>query len=205
MIIINTTKVFIQTEPKITMAPNQEVRIKHIASVFSTDSKKENEIMELKVYHIPHNKTNDVIPALKIINVIHKYDQNIDLRLIGNTEILVNIQKEKDERTIFIIIKTILVCFILFLGAGLAIINFHADVNMGESLQIVYHMLTGEENHKPLILLIPYSLGIGAGMSVFFNHIFQKKWKKEPSPLEMEMFLYEKNMDDFILDSTKHN
>lgn len=203
--IINFVKVFIQTEPKITMAPNQEVKIKDIASVFSTDNKTEKEIMELKVHHISDNKRNDVISALKIINAIHKYDKNIDLRLIGNTEILVNIQRETNESKSFTIIKTILVCFILFLGAGLAIINFHADVNMNESLQIVYHMFTGEENHKPLILFIPYSLGIGAGMSIFFNQIFQNKWKKEPSPLEVEMFMYEKNMDDFILDSTKHN
>ncbi len=124
---------------------------------------------------------------------------------MGDTEILVNIQGESSEWKLFSILKTALVCFILFLGAGLAIVNFHADVNMDKSLQIIYHMVTGEEKQKPLILLIPYSLGIGAGMTVFFNHLFQKKWKKEPSPLEVEMFMYEKNIDDYILDTTKHN
>lgn len=146
-----------------------------------------------------------MIPALKIINIVYKYNENIDLKIMGDIEILVNIQGEDNEGKLFTIIKTALVCFILFLGAGLAIVNFHADVNMDKSLQIIYHMVTGEENQKPFILLIPYSLGIGAGMTVFFNHVFQKKWKKEPSPLEVEMFMYEKNIDDYILDTTKHN
>lgn len=165
----------------------------------------EKEILELEVQDISGRKKNDVIPALKIINIVYNYDKNIDLRIMGDTEILVNIQGENEESKLFTIIKTIMVCLILFLGAGLAIVNFHADVNMDKSLQIIYHMVTGEKNSKPLILLIPYSLGIGAGMSVFFNHIFQKKWKKEPSPLEVEMFMYEKNIDDYILDTTKHN
>lgn len=124
---------------------------------------------------------------------------------MGDTEILVNIQKEEEQNTLYLVIKTILVCFILFLGAGLAIVNFHADVSMDKSLEILYHMITGEESKRPLILLVPYSLGIGTGMAVFFNHVLQKKWKKEPSPLEVEMFMYEKNIDDYILDTTKHN
>ncbi|WP_352419983.1 stage V sporulation protein AA [Proteiniborus sp.] len=202
---MNAVKVFLQTEPKVTVAPEQKLKIKDVASIFCTDKKIEKEILELEVHDISGKIKNDVIPALKIINVVHKYNENIDLEIMGDTEILVNIQGESSEWKLFSILKTALVCFILFLGAGLAIVNFHADVNMDKSLQIIYHMVTGEEKQKPLILLIPYSLGIGAGMTVFFNHLFQKKWKKEPSPLEVEMFMYEKNIDDYILDTTKHN
>lgn len=194
-----------QVEPKITATPGQTIKIRDIASIFCTDKSVEKAIIELKVHEITGKKLNDVIPVLRIINVIYGYDKTIDLTVMGETEILVDVQGDTNESKITDIIKTALVCFILFLGAGLAIVNFHADVNMDQSLQIIYHMVTGEENRKPLIMLIPYSIGIGTGMSVFFNHVFQKKWKKEPSPLEVEMFMFEKNIDDFILDKTKHN
>ncbi len=170
-----------------------------------TDKTIEDSLLELEVHHISDKQVYDVIPALRIINVIHEFDKNIELTVMGEAEILVDVQGNNRESKAFNIAKIVLVCFILFLGAGLAIVNFHADVNMDQSLQIIYHMVTGEENSKPLILLIPYSIGIGTGMTVFFNHMFQNKWKKEPSPLEVEMFMYQKNIDDYILDETKHN
>ncbi len=164
-----------------------------------------SEILELEVHNKTDSKKKFIIPVFKIINVIHEYDENIDLTLMGSTETLVDVQDNNNKSKLLTIIKTILVCIVLFLGAGLAIINFHADVNMDQSLQIIYHMVTGKENNKPLILLIPYSLGIGTGMLVFFNHVFQRKLQKEPSPLEVEMFLYQKNMDNYILDGNKDN
>lgn len=196
---------FLQVEPKITATPRQIIKIKDIASIFCTDKSVEKAIVELKVHETTTEKLNDVIPALRIINVIYEFDKTIDLRVMGETEILIDVQGDTNENKIINIFKTALVSFILFLGAGLAIVNFHADVSMDKSMQIIYQMVTGEENQKPLIMLIPYSIGIGTGMSVFFNHVFQKKWKKEPSPLEVEMFMFEKNIDDFILDKTKHN
>lgn len=167
----------------------------------------EESLLELKVHEVSGKKINDVIPALRVINVIHEFNKDIELTVMGEAEILVDVQgnNSNNESKVLNIIKTVLVCFILFLGAGLAIVNFHADVNMDQSLQIIYHMVTGEENSKPLILLIPYSIGIGTGMTIFFNHMFQSKWKREPSPLEVEMFMYQKNIDDYILDKTKHN
>ncbi|MNP77793.1 hypothetical protein D3C76_1752930 [compost metagenome] len=36
-------------------------------------------------------------------------------------------------------------------------------------------------------------------MVVFFNHLFKKKWNEEPTPLEVEMFLYQKNIDHYVV------
>lgn len=198
-------KAFLQIEPKVTARPGQKIKVKDVASVFCTDKVVEKKLLELEIYNVTETKAHDVIPVLEIINAIYKYDETIDVRVIGETEILVDVKKNTNENKVFDIVKTVLICFILFFGAGLAIVNFHADVNMDQSLQIIYHMVTGEENYRPLILMIPYSIGIGTGMTIFFNHTFPKKKKKEPSPLEVEMFMYQKNIDDYILDDTKHN
>jgi stage V sporulation protein AA len=87
----------------------------------------------------------------------------------------------------------------LFIGAGLTIMNFHEDVAMSSVHQKIYFLITGRENAKPLILQIPYSLGVGIGMILFFNHIFKKRFNEEPSPLEVEMFNYQQDLDQYII------
>jgi stage V sporulation protein AA len=63
----------------------------------------------------------------------------------------------------------------------------------------IYELVTGVRNDHPLLLQIPYSIGIGIGMMVFFNHLFRKKINEEPSPLEVEMFMYEENVNKYII------
>ena len=35
-------------------------------------------------------------------------------------------------------------------------------------------------------------------MAVFFNNVFSKKINEEPTPLEMEMYTYRQNVDEYI-------
>jgi hypothetical protein len=88
--------------------------------------------------------------------------------------------------------------FLLFIGSITAIINFHSDVDMKQAHKAIYRVITGIETDKLLLIQIPYSLGIGAGMSVFFNHVFNKKINKEPTPLEMEIHTYQQGVDKYI-------
>jgi len=81
--------------------------------------------------------------------------------------------------------------------------NFHTDVSMEQVHQRIYYLVTGAYNARPLILQIPYSLGIGLGMVLFFNHVFKRKLNDEPSPLELEVFLYQENIDQYVIDHEK--
>lgn len=60
-------------------------------------------------------------------------------------------------------------------------------------------MITSKEDEHPLVLQIPYSIGIGAGMILFFNRLFKKKFNEEPNPLEVEMFMYEESMHQYVV------
>ncbi|WP_429083519.1 stage V sporulation protein AA [Brassicibacter mesophilus] len=202
---IEKVKLFLQIEPKITATPGQVLKIEDVGTVFCIDENVQNSVLKLEVKKVRFDQKNEVIPVLMIISIIQNSMTNVDVVIMGNPEILVDIKHESNSNQIYKYLKVAIVCLILFLGAGLAIINFHADVNMDESLKIIYYMVTGKENDKPLILQIPYSIGIGLGMAVFFNHVLKKKWKKEPSPLEVEMYMYDKSIDEYTLDNTKHN
>jgi stage V sporulation protein AA len=65
--------------------------------------------------------------------------------------------------------------------------------------QRMYYMVTGETVKKPLLFQIPYSLGLGVGMILFFNHVFKKRNNEEPSPLEVEIFQYQQSLDQYVI------
>ena len=46
-------------------------------------------------------------------------------------------------------------------------------------------------NNRPLI---SYSIGVGVGIIVFFNHFGKKRLTREPSPVEVEMSGYDKQV-----------
>lgn len=37
------------------------------------------------------------------------------------------------------------------------------------------------------------------GMILFFNNIFEKKINEEPSPLEVELFMYQQSLDQYYI------
>ena len=77
--------------------------------------------------------------------------------------------------------------------------NFHEDVSMQDAHQRLYKIITGKSVDKPLMFQIPYSFGLGLGMILFFNHVFKKRLNEEPSPLEVEMFNYQQDLDRYVV------
>ena len=95
----------------------------------------------------------------------------------------------------------------MFFGASIAIINFHEDVNTRASLEKIYFTFTGVEKKNPLIMGIPYSIGIGAGMATFFSRIWtsSKRRKKEPGPMEVELFIYDDEVEQYVTSELQKN
>ena len=70
---------------------------------------------------------------------------------------------------------------------------------MQDAHQRLYKIITGKNVAKPLMFQIPYSFGLGLGMILFFNHVFKKRLNEEPSPLEVEMFNYQQDLDRYVV------
>lgn len=192
-------------EPKIEAKPGQVIRIYDIAAVHSNDLDLKRRILAIPIFEVDYNEKNNVLSIIDIIKKIQEKEDDLSIRIFGKPEVLIDINVENKTSKFYKYLKILAVCIVLFLGAGIAIINFHEDVNMESSLSIFYEIVTGDKVKSPLILQIPYSLGIGIGMITFFNHILKRKWKKEPSPLDVEMYMYSKNIDEYVLDNTKQN
>ena len=190
-------QVILRLKEQLTAKHAKFVLLKDLADISAEEGIKQD--LENLAYPIDIKEENNiVISAISIISFIKKKFHDVDLIVVGKTDVLINFADEKADRDRYKIVRVILVCFLLFIGSITAIINFHSDVDMKQAHKVIYKVITGVETDKLLLLQIPYSLGIGVGMAVFFNNVFSKKINEEPTPLEMEMYTYRQNVDEYI-------
>ncbi len=183
----------------------ETIYLRQISQIIAPDDY-ENEIKNLAIYKVKKkDKHLIVIDVMQIIRAIREEYPKADVKSIGSPEIIVEIVSKSMNKNPSIL-SIAFVWILLFIGSGLAIMNFHHDVSMLEVQRRLFYLITGVKKSKPLLLQIPYSFGIGIGMILFFNHVFKKKFNEEPSPLEVEMFLYQKNLDKYVvLNENKEN
>lgn len=200
-------KVYISVAKKASIDTELDVLVRDIGEVFCT-----NEKLRLAINNILIKKKNkeedwDNITAIQIAQKILGKYPDIDLDLLGEPEILLEYKSQQVKNPFLGFVKVALVCIILFFGAGLAITNFHEDVNTKASMSKLYFTFTGVKKENPLIMNIPYSIGIGVGVVTFFNRILSqsKRRKMEPGPMEIELYLYDQDMEAQISNEVKKN
>ncbi|MBW7458394.1 stage V sporulation protein AA, partial [Paenibacillus sepulcri] len=137
-----------------------------------------------------------VIDLLQIIQAIREAEAEVDIEPFGDPQVLVVVLDNPPKPKMLVLAAAWL---LLFFGSGLAIMNFHTDVSMKEVHIRITELVTGRKNDHPLWFQIPYSIGIGAGMIVFFNRLFRKRFNEEPNPLEVELYIYEENVNDCVI------
>ncbi|GAE91305.1 stage V sporulation protein AA [Gracilibacillus boraciitolerans JCM 21714] len=189
-------KVYIRLKKKIAVASTQLIRLRDISYITGNISYLP-QVENLKIYQITEEDKNvSIIDGFHLLKtLVHQYPF-LTVELLGATQVIIEIKKNNKKANIFIIL---LVWLLLCIGSAMAIINFHYDVSMKEVHQGLYYLLTGEKIEKPLWIQIPYSIGLGLGMILFFNHIFKKRFNEEPSPLEVEMFNYQQDLDNYLI------
>ena len=62
-----------------------------------------------------------------------------------------------------------------------------------------YEFILGEEDFT--VLEICYSIGLFLGIMIFFNHLGRKKITHDPTPIQVEMRTYEKDVDTTFIEN----
>lgn len=187
--------VYIRLRNRVEVHPGDEIKVATIAKVVA--ERNIQEMINERVLHVVRkdDKTFHVIDVIQIIEEIKKINPALEINIFGPNQTIVEIVYPKRNLSF---VKFMFVWLLLFVGAAIAIMNFHEDVSMQEVHIRLYRILTGEKNETPWILQIPYSFGLGLGMILFFNHVFKKRINEEPSPLEVEVFNYQMNIDQYL-------
>ncbi|WP_307728583.1 stage V sporulation protein AA [Alkalicoccobacillus plakortidis] len=188
--------------PRIDAAVQQVLQLDQLAKL-SGDPTIVRRIQRLAIYQINKKDGSRVtIDVMSVLTSIRSIYPQLDIQIIGSVNTVVYVrQPQKTLRPLYIA----LVWILLFVGSALAVMNFHEDVSMRAVHIRLYYLLTGDETLYPLWLQIPYSIGLGIGMVLFFNHFFKKRFNDEPSPLDVEMFNYQQNLDQYVVQKDHHD
>lgn len=188
---------YLRLKKRIYIKPRHAVTLGQVARLLTVDEAMEQELKSLTLYE--HRKADGnrvVIDLLQIVKAIRLMRPELSIEAYGDPQVLLMVA-DKPVKPRYIVL--VLAWLLLFFGAGLAIMNFHTDVSMKEVHIRIVELVTGKRVEHPLWFQIPYSLGIGLGMVLFFNHIFKKRFNEEPNPLEVELYMYQENLNDYVI------
>lgn len=188
--------IYIRMRHRVQSCPRQTIYLKDAAQIIADESKL-IKLQQMIIHQLTENDGNIVvIDIMKVIQLITSQFGDIEVQTIGPAQTIIEVvSKQKGVSIPFFL----LIWFLLFFGSALTLMNFHDDVNMRSVQEKIYTIITGKQETKPLLFQIPYSIGLGLGMILFFNHVFKKRINDEPSPLEVEMFNYQMDLDNYVI------
>jgi len=189
-------EIYVNTKKKVHLIDKGIIRIKDVADIEAPGAvRQEIERMQLM------KKTDDlhsVVAFNDIVRKIHEKHPSFTVINTGANEALLEWTDRKKESKAITYIKIAVVSLILFVGASTAIMTFHTDSQMGKVLEKYTELFLGEEGNVAVIQ-ISYSVGLAVGIIVFFNHFGGKKLTDDPTPIQVEMALYENDVTDTVV------
>ncbi|MEI2358271.1 stage V sporulation protein AA [Mesobacillus zeae] len=198
--------IYIRMRNRTQVNPEASVVLKDIAQVIAEEQILEK-LQKLPVHRVTLKDNNIiVIDIMRVIRLITSEFPDAEVQAIGPPQTIIEVIFKRKVMSFALFVLT---WILLFIGAALTIMNFHEDVSMQGVQKKLFAIVTGKRTDKPLLFQVPYSLGIGLGMVLFFNHVFKKRLNEEPSPLEVEMFNYQQALDQYVAmyenkESVKH-
>ena len=178
----------------------QDVFLKDVAEVRCRDLTLQAKLKALKVHHFAKDGCRRcVISSLKLVSLMEEVSEDMDVQVVGETDVLVewiSVNRHKGWQQW---IKAAFVCLISFFGTAYTIMAYHNDVGINEVFTEVYRMTMGAEPGGLNTLEVAYSLGLAAGIIVFFNHIGGRRLTKDPTPVEVSIKNYETDVDKTLI------
>lgn len=184
-----------------------KVVLSDVASVYCADTTLQSKIRTLKLYSFPQKDNSGdgdrvIMTSLYAMELILNQFPNVNIIPTGSTDFIL----ERDTRhpsQATVVIKASLICLITFFGAAFTIMSFNNDVQVHEVFRQIHVFFTGEDGDGFTALELGYSIGLGVGILVFYNHFGKKKQMSDPTPLQIEMRLYENDIHTSLIDGVK--
>ena len=162
----------------------------------------------MKVYHFHepvHAKKGkqqiEVFSILKIIELIGEEYPNLEIQNMGEMDFLVEYIPEKEPKW-WGILKAVLICILIFFGSTFTIMTFNNDVGVADVFSKFYEQVMGKPSNGFTALEVCYAIGLAFGILIFFNHLGRKKVTHDPTPIQVQMRRYEKDVDITFIENT---
>lgn len=179
-----------------------QVSVKDIASVYCADKNVSARVKAVRIHHF-HEKEQkrQVISVLKVIELMEKECGGITVISVGENATLIELVNVNRHKGPLQLLKMIFVAAISFFGTGFTIMAFHNDISINKIFSKVYELVMGTASDGYSILEVSYSLGLAIGIILFFNHIGGRRITKDPTPIEVEMRVYETDVNKALIET----
>ena len=193
--------IYIKPMEKVQMVQKREVLLRDVAEVFVGGQTK-GEAEKIVVFQIPSDrKKTYLLSVIDLIQALNQKYPDATVSNVGEMDILIEYLPKPEKKTkLLTLAKVVFVSLVLFIGAATTIMCFHTDVQLPLIFQNIYYIFYGENREMPALISIPYSIGLGLGIIIFFNHFSKVSLTDDPTPIEIEMTTYEKETNASVID-----
>ena len=177
-----------------------EVCVKDIATLTCSDSHMLAKAKSLRLWQFQEGVCKrQVVSILRVIEEIEKACPGASVENLGETDVLVEWIDVDRHKGFVQWCKLAFVSLISFFGTAFTIMAFHNDIGINDVFSKLYEMVTGLPSDGYGILELSYSVGLAVGIIVFFNHIGGRRITKDPTPIEVEMRIYEEDVNKALI------
>ncbi len=177
--------------------------VSDIGELFCQDKTIENEISHIVLKNLKDKKGIRIcMNAIEVVKEIQSKYPDVDVNSIGEPEFIVEYAVHKPRPRVLEFAIVFFVAAFTFLGSMYAIMAYNNDVGTVEIFENVYEFLGLSDYSDNNVLEIAYGIGLALGIIVFYNHFGSFKITKDPTPIQVEMDKYQKDIDDTLIDRT---
>ena len=185
-----------------------QVHLQDIASMECTNEAVLRQLKQKKIYTFQakdtpkqKKKRMQVFSVLKIIQSIHEDYPELNVENLGESDFIIECNADVVENKMLDIIKTAVLCVVIFFGAAFTIMTFNNDVAVSDVFQQLYSQIIGKQSDGVTEIEICYAIGMPVGIIIFYNHIGKKKITQDPTPIEVEVRKYEQDVDTAFIEN----
>ncbi len=193
------TTVYVKAERNTEMREDN-VFLKDIASLYCEDKMVLAKVSAIKLHSFKEGAAKRFfISMTEVIKLIKSAVPGAEVESIGEPDMIVERVYVEKKKGWFEDLKILLVCLVCFFGASFTIMAFHNDIGIVEVFDKYYRLVMGKASNGFSVLEISYSFGLAAGIILFFNHIGRRRLTADPTPIEVEMSIYEEDVEKALI------
>lgn len=195
--------VFLQFDQSV-LVKKQGVKLSDVATVYATDPAIKQKVGAIELYRFENReKEKKVFSVMKVVELVDASYPELTVTPVGEPDFIVEYKPEKKQKFEKAREwgKALFVSLAVFFGSAFTIVTFNKDASVDEIFPMIYRLTEGAERSTPGELEIGYSIGLPLGIILFFNHFLRKKIDSDPTPLQVQMRQYEKDVNSTIIEN----
>ncbi len=187
--------------PQIVRVKKKKVLLQDIVRITGDDKALVKRLLSGVFYQFPKEQAQKkVFTAWKLVEILTRLEPGITVNVLGEASFIVEyLPPGKSAGGQWW--KAAFVCMAVFFGGAFSIMTFNQDVDVAKVFALLYGLAGYREKPGIPFMEIGYSVGLAVGIIVFFNHFSRLRLDADPTPLEVQMRTYEKEVNEAIMEN----